>query len=391
MTVIRKSEKPSLVCFAGNDWWYHNRGLFCPQIMTRFASEFKVLHVNSLGMRVPSLRQDKYALKKIGRKLRSFARFVRKDSNMHVMSPISLPLLGSRFGRILNSRSVDLQVKSVMSALHMKKPVFYVNCPPAIDIVKKYPGAFLIYERTDIFEEMPGVDREYIRSLDRELTETSNLVLYVDTVMHQEGLALNPNSMLIGHGVDFDFFSEAENSDFVPEDIAQIPKPIVGYFGDICDKGFDFELYVEMARSLPHASFVLVGPLSSEVSALYDLPNVHILGQKPYEMIPHYGKLFDVALLPWKVNKWVTHSYPVKIKEYLALGNPFVSIDIPALADFRDVTYLADTHEEYIQQVKRALDDNDPSRRAARKDSVRQETWDFKAKQIIDFVFDHIE
>ncbi len=359
--------------------------------MTRFASEFKVLHVNSLGMRVPSLRQDKYALKKIGRKLRSFARFIRKDSNMHVMSPISLPLLGSRFGRILNSRSVYLQVKSVMSALHMNKPVFYVNCPPAIDIVKKYPGAFLIYERTDIFEEMPGVDREYIRSLDRELTETSNLVLYVDAVMHQEGLALNPNSMLIGHGVDFDFFSEAENSDFVPEDIAQIPKPIVGYFGDICDKGFDFELYIEMARSLPHASFVLVGPLSSEVSALYEVPNVHILGQKPYEMIPHYGKLFDVALLPWKVNKWVTHSYPVKIKEYLALGNPFVSIDIPALADFRDVTYLADTHEEYIQQVKRALDDNDPSRRAARKDSVRQETWDFKAKQIIDFVFDHIE
>jgi hypothetical protein len=82
-----KREKPSIVCFAGCDWWYHNRGLFCPQVMKRLAKDYKVLFINSLGMRIPSLKNDRHALNKIGRKLRSIVRFLRKTENgMYVFS-----------------------------------------------------------------------------------------------------------------------------------------------------------------------------------------------------------------------------------------------------------------------------------------------------------------
>ena len=152
------------------------------------------------------------------------------------------------------------------------------------------PRSFLIYERTDIFTEMPGVDKDYITKIDDELTESSDLVLYVDQTMYQEGLPRNPNSLLIGHGVDYPFFAEAHKSDYVPQDIANIPRPIVGYFGDICDKGFDFDLLLKMADQLPNVSFVLVGPLSSDVEALRQKKNIYILGQCQYEDVPHYGK-----------------------------------------------------------------------------------------------------
>ena len=101
-------------------------------------------------------------------------------------------------------------------------------------------------------------------------------------------------------------------------------------------------------------------------------------------------KVFDVSILPWKVNPWVWHSYPIKIKEYLALGNPFVSIDIPAIEEFRSVTYAAKTHEEFIAQVKCALDDKDSEARERRKESVRLETWDAKTQSISDFVIERI-
>jgi hypothetical protein len=100
-----------IICFAGCDWWYHNRGLFCPQVIIRLAKRHKVLFVNSLGTRIPSLRKDRNALKKIARKFRSIIRFLRKVQNgMYVLSPVSLPL-GSHFGRKLNTYCVFLQVK----------------------------------------------------------------------------------------------------------------------------------------------------------------------------------------------------------------------------------------------------------------------------------------
>ena len=105
-----KKEKLSIVCFAGCDWWYHNRGLFCPQVMTRLSKDNNVLFVNSLGMRVPSLTKDRSAAKKIVRKLRSISRFIKKaDNGMYVMSPISVPFV-NKLARKLNTLSVSLQI-----------------------------------------------------------------------------------------------------------------------------------------------------------------------------------------------------------------------------------------------------------------------------------------
>jgi hypothetical protein len=379
---------PSIVCFAGCDWWYHNRGLFVPQIMTRVAKRTKVLFVNSLGMRVPNLKSDRLALRKILRKIRSIAHFLRKDRNsgMYVLSPISLPFWGSALGRVVNTYSILLQVKMAMFILGIKNPIFYIGCPPAWEVVKKMKHNYFMYERTDLFEEMPGIDKTYIASLDNNLARLSNLVLYVDNAMFKDGAEQNPNSLLIGHGVDFDFFADAEKSDYIPEDIAMIPRPIIGYFGDICDKTFDFDLLQHLAANLQDMSFVLIGPLSSDIENLRKFNNIYILGQKPYEDIPHYGKVFDVSILPWKKNKWVVHSYPVKIKEYLAMGNPFVSVNIPAVRSFDKVTYVAADYDDFVSKVRLAVEDKDLQNRQKRKESVRNETWDSKVEQILGFI-----
>jgi hypothetical protein len=279
-----------------------------------------------------------------------------------------------------------IQVKLAMLILRIKSPIHYVGCPAAWEVLKRARRRYLVYERTDLFEEMPEVDKPYIRSLDDDLVESSDLVLYVDAAMYDEGVKVNPNSILIGHGVDFAFFANAHESDYVPEDIADVPRPIVGYFGDICDKTFDFDLVRHLAASLPEMSFVLVGPLSSDVSCLREFKNVYILGQKTYEDVPHYGKVFDASTLPWKKNRWVIHSYPIKIKEYLALGRPFVSVDIPAVEPFADVTYVATDYDDFVVKLRQAVEDKDAENIQRRKESVRFETWDSKVEQMVDFI-----
>lgn len=380
---------PGIVCFAGCDWWYHNRGLFVSQIMPRMARHTSVLFINSLGMRVPSLKNDRFALNKIFRKIRSITHFLQEDrkSGMYVMSPVTLPLWGNKLGRLFNTYSILLQVKIAMLILRVKNPIYYIGCPPALEVIKKMgQKRFMIYERTDLFEEMSGVDKSYIHYLDDELVRLSDLVLYVDTAMYNEGVKQNPNSLLIGHGVDFSFFADADKSDYIPKDIANIPRPIIGYYGDIFDKVFDFDLFEHLVTSLPDMSFVLIGPLSSNVDCLKKHKNVYILGQKDYKEIPHYGKAFDVSILPRKKNRWVIHSYPVKIKEYLALGNPFVSVNILAVEPFRTVIYVAHDYDDFVAKVQEAVLDKDPLNRQRRKESVRNETWDSKTKQIVDLI-----
>ena len=383
-----KKRVSPIVCFSGCDWWYHNRGLFVTQVMIRLAKNSKVLFINSLGLRVPSLKHEQRALHKIVRKIRSFARFLRKDkeSGMYVVSPISLPFWSNKLGCLFNTYSILIQVKLVMFILRIKSPIYYIGCPPAWEVIKRVRRRYLVYERTDLFEEMPGVDKPYITSLDNDLVHSSDLVLYVDTAMYDEGIKLNPNSVLIGHGVDFAFFASADESDHVPADIANLPKPIVGYFGDICDKTFDFDLVKHLAASLPGMSFVLVGPLSSDVGSLREFRNVYILGQKAYEDIPHYGKAFDASILPWKKNRWVVHSYPIKIKEYLALGRPFVSVDIPAVKLFAHVTYVAGDYDDFVVKLRQAVEDKDAENIQRRRESVRLETWDSKVEQMVDFI-----
>lgn len=382
-----KLSDAGIVCFSGTDWWYHNRGLFCPQVMRRLAKDHNVLYVNSLGMRVPSLRKDKHAVKKITRKLRSISRLLRKvDDKMYVFSVLPFPFLETKIGRKLNTLFVFVQVRIAMMLTRIKDPIIFLGCPPALEVVRKIKHRYLIYERTDIFEEMPGVNKPYIAFLDNELTELSNLVLYVDKAMYDDGVKQNPNSVLIGHGVDFPFFANADKSDYIPADIAEIRKPIVGYFGDICDKTFDFDLMEHLAASLPDMSFVLIGQLSSDVGCLRKYKNVYILGQKAYEDIPHYGKVFDVSILPWKKNKWVMHSYPIKIKEYLSLGSPFVTVDIPAVEDFKDVIYVANDYDDFVSKVCQAIDEDALENRQKRKECVRNESWESKVQQIIDFV-----
>ncbi len=355
--------------------------------MTRLAKDYRVLFINNLGMRIPSVIRDKHAVKKMARKLRSMAHFLRKvNSGMYVFSPLSLPILGSSVGKRLNTFSVLSQVKLAMILLGIREPIFYIGCLPAFDIVKKLRAKYLVYERTDLFEEMPGTNKDYIASLNRELTESADLILFVNEALWKEGTSRNKNSLLIGHGVDFSLFVDATKSEYVPEDMVKIPKPIVGFYGDISDKTSNFDLLESIAEKLPDMSLVLVGPISADVSRLRRYKNIYFLGQKPYDQVPFYGKEFDVAIMPWNKNRWIKFCNPIKIKEYLALGKPIVSTYYPEIKPYSDIVHVAKDNGEFISYIHKAVTEQDPKKVEERRKRIQNETWDSKVEQIKAFI-----
>src|SRR5713226_4242528 len=109
----------SIVCFAGEDWWYHHPHSK-NHILKRLAKHNRVLFVNSITMGLPSISSPDFFLK-IRRKLRSYLRWLRKaPEGLWVMTPINVPVYGSSAIRALNRPLLTLQLRLVMFILKLR-------------------------------------------------------------------------------------------------------------------------------------------------------------------------------------------------------------------------------------------------------------------------------
>jgi glycosyltransferase involved in cell wall biosynthesis len=368
-----------IICFGGEDWWYHNRAHFDMQVMQCMARKLPVLYVNSIGFRMPTLKEGGAALNRIGRKLRSVAHGVQSPfPGFHVASPFSVPMWHWPYLANLNVWSLTLQVRKAARRAGLKNPLLWVACPTAVEIVKRMQRhSFLVYQRTDKFEEYSEQTREYVIAADRWLSEHADLVLYASTVLYEEERMRNAQSLLVRHGVEVAHFDpERARRVAEPADMVNIRRPIVGFFGEIESDTMDMPLLGEVARALPNVSFVFVGRVVAPPEPLRGLPNVHFLGKKPYENIPQYGVQFDVAILPWKQNWWTYYSNPIKIKEYLALGLPIVSTAFPEALHYNDVMYAAHTAKEFIQGIREAFEGRPVGTVETRRARVAEDTWE---------------
>jgi teichuronic acid biosynthesis glycosyltransferase TuaH len=193
----------------------------------------------------------------------------------------------------------------------------------------------------------------------------------------------NPNSYYVGQGCDLDLFTGFNNA-FVPEDLARIKGPIIGYVGALQSIRLDIELLKYIAKQKPEWQIVLVGPADREFTAstLHQLSNVHFLGSKSGDILPAYIAGFDVCINPQILNEVTIGNYPRKIDEYLAMGKPTVATLTEAMSVFSEFVYLAKDQDEYISVITKALEENTPELAQGRVDFAGTHTWENNAKAI---------
>lgn len=377
-----------VLCFGGEDWWYHNRGHIDMQLMRRFAKQGTVLYVNSIVMQRPRVAKGNRLFMKLCRKAKSILRGVRKtEAGFWVYSPLSLPMHHLAWARSFNTSILRQQVRFIMRRLGMANPIVWIACPAACEIALQFNRRKLVYQRTDRFEEFPNVDVEQVKKYDRKLKSNADLTIFVSKAFYDREAGECKNPLYLDHGVDYELFAFAEKDNAIPSDIANVPKPIIGFFGEIETHTVDADLLGKVADCLPNMSFVLIGQIVTDCSRLLSRKNVYALGKKPYELIPHYGKCFDVAIMPWRANEWIKDCNPVKLKEYLALGLPVVSTPFNELSNYSDVVYEAGTPEDFARCIEKALVENNAELIATRRRRVRDSTWDKKAQLVYESLF----
>lgn len=350
------------------------------------------LYVNSIVMQKPSLKKNtgggKSFTHKLIRKTKSILRGLRESgAGFWVYSPFALPVHHISWALSLNELLLRKQIEKIVRKLEIHEPIILIACPTASDIAINLKKAKLIYLKTDVYEEFPNVDIELIRKHDLRLKAVADMTIFVSRALYDEEFGQCKKAIYLDHGVDFHLFASAAQDPYKPEDIAEIPKPIVGFFGEIADYTVDIGLIEKVIDYLPGKSFVFVGETSADCSGLVKKDNVWMLGKKPYEEIPHYGKCFDVAIMPWRQNRWIKLCNPIKLKEYLALGKPVVSTPFSELQGFRDVVDEARNPEDFAESIKRAISENNSDLISKRKDKVKNESWDIKVKLVLEELY----
>lgn len=252
------------------------------------------------------------------------------------------------------------------------------------------PEMYIYYTR----DNLVAVDywkKQGIR-IEAALMAKSDIVVGNSTYLADQARVFNPKSFYVGQGCDVSLFDK-KLIQRLPEDFDKIPRPIIGYIGAIFSLRLDVDVLIHIATKKPDWQIVLVGP-EDEVfkqSKLHDLSNVWFLGSKKMEELPEYLMAFDVAINPQKLNEVTIGNYPRKIDEYLAMGKPTVATRTKAMEVFEGFTYLAETKEQYVEMIEKALIENNPEREKAREEFARSHTWTNNVEEIYKQIVQHLQ
>jgi glycosyltransferase involved in cell wall biosynthesis len=302
-----------------------------------------------------------------------------------VLSPVTVPL-GDPHVRSLNASSIRAQVRRAMRRVGIARPAMFVTVPNAWEVVESMPHETLVFNRADLHSAFEEADTELIGGFERELLARADHVLYVShALMADERALTGDRAFFLDHGVDLERF-RPDLPGPEPAALAAIPHPRIGYFGGLEPQTVDFTLLERLARDLPDAQLVLVGNATVPMGDLVARPNVHWLGMQPYEDVPRYGLGFDVAIMPWLQNSWIEACNPIKLKEYLALGLPTVSIDFPELERYHAIVTAVTDPDDFTAAVGRVLATGGPASAQDRRAAVTQDSWDSKAEILADLV-----
>jgi glycosyltransferase involved in cell wall biosynthesis len=366
-----------MLCFS-HDWT--GDPLSKTHLMRLLARDNRILWVNSIGYRTPSLG-SKRDLGRIVRKLKAVGEPIREvEKNLFVFSPLSIPAFGNSLLRTLSAQLLRWQVRRAMKKLRFQRPINWVFNPAAGVLAGRLGEEKLVYYCVDEYTAFKGVDTDALANIERGLIAKADMVIVsAEKLLHSKCSPRAPTH-LVRHGVDCEHFASALRAETqIPDEIAGLPRPIIGYFGLIADDWVDVPLMVHVARNFPTGSLVMLGKVTMDVSALTREPNVHLLGRKPYSSLPGYCKGFDVAVIPFPVTEVTANANPLKAREYLAAGLPVVSTPIPEV-EVLGHCLIGRTPEGFVTRLREALASPGPD--PARSRLMQSESWAARIEQI---------
>ncbi|MBG7612084.1 glycosyltransferase [Polaribacter sp. BAL334] len=387
------------IIVVGIQAWDIEIGSNCKNIALEFAKHNRVLYVNPPMTRaVMRSQKDKINIqKRIRIKNGEEDDLVEIESNLWNLYPKSLvesinsiPI--NFIFNSLNKRNSTVFAKDIQKAisrLGFKDVILFNDSSMFLglhlkDLLK--PKVYAYYMR-DYLVKVPYWQKHGER-IEPQLIKKADVVLTNSEFFEDFCKQYNQHSYMVGQGCDVSLFNDEDNSIKIADEFKNIPSPIFGYVGSLTSLRLDIELLEFIASQKKDWSIVLVGPEDEDFkkSKLHTMSNVYFLGSKDALDLPNYVKGFDVTTNPQLKNNLTIGNYPRKIDEYLAMGKPVVATTTKTMQMFKEHVYLADSKEDYVSLIDKALSENTSERIKNRIEYAKSHTWENNVKAIYEAI-----
>lgn len=387
------------IVIVGIQAWDIEIGSNCKNLALEFSKKHRVLYVNSPLDRISAFRKssDPKVVKRKNIIKKTQSCFEQVNDNLTVFYPriviesisqLKPNFLFDALNKRNNSRLAD-EIKYAMKELNFGDFYLFNDSDMFRSFYLKEllkPLVYTYYTRDNLiavdYWKKQGIRVEALHM------QKADLVVANSTYLAKLASAFNPNSHFVGQGCETQAFS-ISNTFTIPSDVSHISHPIIGYIGALKALRLDVKILEYIAKSKPEWNLLLVGPEDEvfKTSDLHKLDNVYFTGNKMEAELPSYLHCFDVALNPQLLNEVTVGNYPRKIDEYLAMGKATVATKTEAMGYFSDFVYLANTKEEYVELIEKALIDDKEQLQKERAHFAASHTWENNAEAI----FNNIE
>lgn len=376
------ADSPLLV-FA-DDWGRHPSS--CQHLVGRLLDRHRTVWVNTIGMRTPHF--DFETLRRGLGKIRQWALpsgrpAERWPTNLTVLNPRMWPWCGTRFGRFLNRRLLARQITPALRDLPTP-PVAVTTIPITADLMGALPVRRWVYYCVDDFSHWPGLDQDTLRKLEEEVVRRADVIITVSDTLRERIARMGRDSHLLTHGVDPDFW-ETTSGDPLPV-VAGLERPLVVFWG-VVDRRMDLEFLRQLSTDLGRGTIVVAGPENDPGPAIRGIPRVALVGSLPFAHLPRLAQEAAVLVMPYADLPVTRAIQPLKLKEYLAAGQPVVVRDLPANRDWADCLDLAATPEEFSRAVRLRIETGVPADQRAARARLAAESWAGKVAAFAELVF----
>jgi glycosyltransferase involved in cell wall biosynthesis len=367
---MESKNRPVVVC-VGFDWHHPSplRHLECA-----LADDHELVHVESIGLRVPRpTRADLgRALWKVGR---AFGwRAVRGGPDrrgVRIVAPLVVPVHGSDAVRRLNAHLVTRAVRRALPR-DRSPDLLLTSLPTAVDLLDGIGARRTAYYRVDDWPRWHGIDGTLMTRLEGALMDRSDVTFCTSRELLATAHGRGRPAVYLPQGVDREHFAAAARPGPVHAAVADLPGPVLGFFGTLDDR-LDGNLLSHLDRHWP-GTVALVGELRGDAPVLPAGGTVRHLGAVDYRDLPDLARGVDAWLLPYVVGDRTRAIDPLKLREYLATGAPVVATPLPEVVRWEPHVSVAATPSEFLAAAKSAVDD--PGRgREQRLASLDGHTW----------------
>jgi len=338
-----------------------------------FARKNRVIWVSGIPIRAPGMRlRDVRRI--LDKGLRIFApKLGRHDRLIPVteIHPFFIPYYDIPAILRFNDDRLAAVVAATARDLDFKDPVLMLTNPMTAGVVGRLQESSSHYLCIDdyganenSFSTLPLLEQKMLESVDTSWS--------MSDILMKSRIPRSGENHFFPEGVDTHHFIRIQGEP--PSEIAGLRRPIIGYCG-LLSWWMDIDVVVKCARAYPHATFLLLGEAKMDTAKLTAEPNIVLLGHIPYGNLPRYMEYFDVGLIPRVINRLTVAMNPLKLLEYLAMGLPVVSSDLPEVRKFGDHVYLSSNHEQFVAQLGVALQSDSAEKRRSRRAVAEKYSW----------------